>query len=164
MRLPHAAVALALVLAAPAARAQLSNRAISVESGLSAPLDGAGEARPVLAVAASAWIGGDVEGFARVGWTSAGGTDGRGADGVAIGTVGLRVSLGPAPLRLQLLGDLGWARVDAPLAAANRFACAVGAGIELFAATDLSVGARAVVRAIGSDVRIEAALALAAYF
>jgi hypothetical protein len=163
MRLLHASAALALILAAPA-RAQLSNRAISVESGLSAPLGGGAASGPAFAVAASTWIGGDVEAFARVARTAAAGTGGRGADAALAGTVGLRLSLGPAPLRLQLLGDLGWARVDAAPAADDRFAFGLGAGVELFAATDLSVAARAALRGIGGEARLELALAVSAYF
>ena len=158
------ATALAVLLAAPAAHAQVSNHAIAVESGVSAPLAVGGGGGATFAVSASTWIAGDVEGFARGAWTSAGRTAGRGADAATVGTLGLRLSLGPAPLRVQLLADVGWARVDASPVPEDRLAYGLGAGIELFAATDLSIGARALLRGAGGDLRLEPALAVAVYF
>lgn len=163
MRPLRSALVLSLALVAPVARAQLSNTAISVESGISAPLGEGGGAGMAIAVSASTWLGGDVEGFARVGRAYAPGTAGRAADAALAGTLGLRLSLGPAPIRLQLLADVGWARAGSA-EPRDRFAFGLAGGLELFPARDLSVAVRAGPRGVGGALRLEAALAVAAYF
>lgn len=164
MRLVLAAVASAATLAASPAAAQLSNRSISVESGLSAPLDRAGGAGAAFAAAATAWLEGDVEAVARIARTSAPATGGRAAAAALSGTVGLRLSFGGAPVRAQLVLDAGWARVEREGASADRLALGIGAGIEIFPAPDLSVAARATLRTFGAASAAEGVLAAGLYF
>jgi hypothetical protein len=153
------------LLASPAA-AQLANRAISVESGLSAPLQGGGGAGGTLALCAAAWLdggrGGDLEAVARVAIGSAPGTGGRVAAEALSATVGLRLSLGAAPVRPQVFADLGWAGIGG--AGADRLAFGLGGGLEWFAAPDLSLAARGALRGAGAARAAEGVLAVAAYF
>lgn len=148
------------------AGAQLSNRSISVESGLSTPLAGGGAAFAALAASAATWLdgfeAGDLEGVLRVALASAADTEGRAAAGGVVATAGLRLSLGGAPLRPQAFAELGWARLRGP--ASDRIAFGLGAGLEWFPAPDLSLAARAAVRGAGGALAAEAVLAIAAYF
>jgi len=154
------------LLATPAA-AQLANRAISLESGISAPLQGGGAAGGAFALSATGWLDGgrhgDLDAVARVAVASAPETGGRAAAGAVSATVGLRLSLGRAPLRPQLFADLGWARLGGE-AGGNRLAFGFGAALEWFPAPDLSFAARGGLRATGAALAAEAVAALAAYF
>lgn len=154
-------LAAAALAAAPPAVAQLANHAISLETALSAPLGSRGGASAGLAIAASRWLDGfargDLEGVLRVALASAGETGGRGAAVAA--TAGLRLSLGRAPLRPQLLADLGWARTGG-----DRVAWGLSAGLEWFPATDVSLAARAALRGAGAALAAEGALGISAYF
>ncbi len=145
-------------------RAQLANRAISVESGVSTPLSARGRAAAAFALSAARWLDGfdaaDLHGVLRVAWASAPEPDGRGAATGLLATAGLRLSLGRAPLRPQLLADLGWAR----LRGADRVAFGMGAGLEWFPVPDLSVSARAARRGAGAELAAEGVLAFAGYF
>ncbi len=168
MRLPPVAAA-ALLAASPAlASAQLASRSISLESGLSTPLAGRGSASAGLALAASAWLEdldvGSLDGVLRVAWSYARETPDRAAaDGFAA-TAGLRLSLGRAPVRPQVFADVGWSWWLRGTGPGDGLALGVGAGIEWFPATDVSVSARAALRGTGSDAAGEGVLALAAYF
>lgn len=164
MRLPHLALALAALLAAAPAAAQVSNHGIAVESGLSTPLGGGGGPAGTVAVTATTWLEGDVEGVARVAYTSAAETGGRAAAATTSGTLGLRLSAGHAPLRLQAFVDAGWARVEARGVAANRATFGVGLGLEWFAGRDLSLAPRLALRGAGGDPSLELTLALGGYF
>jgi hypothetical protein len=155
--------ALVLTAATPAA-AQLSNRSIAVETGVSAPLAASAGAGPALAVAAAAWLEGPVEAVARVGIGVAAESRGRTAARALSGTAGLRVSLLPDPLRPQLGVEVGWARVEAATGAEDRFAYAATAGLEWFPTRDLGLAARAGVRGFGRALTGELALAAVAYF
>jgi hypothetical protein len=161
MRAIRLAAALAVLLAALPAAAQLSNHGIAVESGVSAPLDGAGAAAGTIALSATTWLGGDLEGVARVARASVPGTAGRAADVRWIGALGLRLSLGHRTFRPQVLADVGWASASG---GSGRLAVRVGAGLEAFLARDLSVSARAALRTAGGAAAGEGLLALAAYF
>ncbi len=167
MRLPILAAAAVLSAAPSLPAAQLANRAIALESGLSTPLGSRGPPAAAVAFSASSWLegfdGGDLEGVLRVAFASAPQTNGRAAAAGLVATAGLRLSLGRAPLRPQLLADLGWARLR-PGTPSNRIAFGLGAGLEWFPVPDLSVSARAALRGAGADVAAEAVLAVAAYF
>jgi hypothetical protein len=164
MRVLDTALVLGLALAAFPAAAQLSNHGIAVESGISRPLDGAGEAAASLALAASTWIEGDVEGVARVAFASASRTGGRAAVPGVLCTLGLRLSLGHAPVRPHLFADAGWARVGKGEATSDELVFGFGAGLEWFPAGDLSVGARTALRVVGGAPALDLVLALAGYF
>jgi hypothetical protein len=153
-------LALALALLAPPARAQLSNRVVSLEAGISPA--GAG-ARPALALAAGAWIDGDVEGFARIAAGAVPRTGGRVADSV-LGAAGLRLWLGNAPLRPFVAAELGWVRRLAWAGGDAVFAGAA-AGIEAFVARDLALSVRSTARlAAGGRTWLDATAGLALYF
>ncbi len=158
--------AAALCTAPSLAAAQLSNWAISVESGLSAPLGSSAPAAAAFAIAASGWLdgldAGDLDGVLRVCSSSVPETAGRASDALAA-TGGFRLSLGRAPLRPQLLAEVGWARVRGG-APSDRLAWALGAALEWFPAADLSLSARAALRGAGADLSAETVLGLAAYF
>jgi hypothetical protein len=161
-------LAAAVLCAVPsAATAQLANHSISVESGLSAALGGGGPAAATVALAATRWLEGldrgDLDGVLRVALGSAPRTAGRAASSALAATAGLRLSIGRAPLRPQLLADLGWARLRGA-AAASRIAWGLGAALEWFPAPDVSLSARAALRGAGVDAAAEGALGLAAYF
>jgi hypothetical protein len=165
MHTPRLLFAALLLAAASPAAAQLSNRSISVESGLSAPVTPSRAAGLGLAVAATAWLEGPVEVVVRVGTGAAGEPVGRTAVRALSGTAGLRVSLLPDPVRPQLGVEVGWARVAGPSGAAgDRLSCAVTAGLEWFPARDLSLAARGALRGFGRALSAELALAAAAYF
>ena len=165
MRATFLAAAAVLSASPSLAAAQLANRAISVESGVSTPLQGRGPAAAAFAVSASGWIDGfeegDLEGVFRVAFASAPETTGRASTVHA--TAGLRWSLGRAPLRPQLFADLGWARLRGGTAS-DRVAFGLGAGLEWFPALDVSVSARASLRVAGPDLAAEAVVGVAAYF
>ncbi len=162
---PLLLAAIASAAALPSlAHAQLSNRAISVESGLSTPVNGPGPAAAAFALSASRWLegwdGADLDGVLRVAFAAEPETTGRGATRGLLATAGLRLSLGRAPLRPQLLADLGWSR----LRGSDRLALGLGAALEWFPAPDLALSARAALRGAGTDVAAEGTLAVAAYF
>ncbi len=164
MRLLPTAAVLALSLVATPAAAQLSNRSIALESGLSRALGAGGRTGGAVALAATLWLDGDVEGVARASLGSADGTAGRGATSAISGTVGLRFSVGRAPVRPQLTVDLGWARTSESGSTSDRLAFGLGAALETFLARDLSVAFRASLRGAGGDLALEAMIAAAAYF
>ncbi len=155
---------LLLALAASPAEAQLSNRSIAVESGLSTPLGAASGTGGALALSASAWLDGDLEAVARASFASAAGTPGRGASSAVSGTVGLRLSLGHAPLRPQVSADVGWTRSLRSSAPADRIAFGLGAALEVFVVRDVSVAVRTTLRGSGGELALEAVIAAAAYF
>jgi hypothetical protein len=163
MRALPAIACLPLLALATPARAQLSNASIGLEAGVSAPRATSDAARARLALTAGRWLDGDVEAIARIAWASAPETPGRGTAALA-GTVGLRWSLLPDPLRPQLELELGWAR---RLGAdpADGVALGVSIGAEWFLARDLSIALRAALRrGPGAEVRGEGTLGAAAYF
>ncbi len=164
MRALQVLSAIVLLSLAPPALAQLRNRSISIESGISAPLSVPAHANPALALTATAWLDGSAEAVFRVGLGAAPETAGRAAAAVVSGTAGLRVSLLPEPLRPQLGVELGWARVRGTEGAADRLALGATAGLEWFPARDLSVTARAALRGAGPALSFELVLALTAYF
>jgi hypothetical protein len=166
MTLPRSLVAAALVLAGTPAAAQLSNRSIAVESGLSAPLRAGGGAAETFALSATAWLDGDLEAVARLARWAGPRTPGRVPDGGGwTGTAGLRLSLLPEPLRPQLWIEAGWARVESPDGgAADRLALGAGAGLEWFVVRDVSVAMRGAVRGAGAAQVLELVAGLAAYF
>ncbi len=140
MRTTHAAAAAAALLAAAPARAQLSNQAIALESGISAGFGAGAGAHAPVAIAAARWLEGDVDAIVRVALGSARETAGRGAAAYARATAGLRWSLGADAVRPQLHLDVGarTARGEAP-----RYEAGAAAGIEVFVARDLGLSARA---------------------
>jgi len=164
MRLHNVALSLAAALAAGPAAAQLSNRGIAVESGLSAPLDGAGGPRATITLTASTWLEGRVEVVVRVAHGSADGTGGRAAASATSGTLGLRLSLGLAPVRPQVFVDAGWARIEEDGVASGLAAFGAGAALEWFPAVDFSVAPRAALRLVGGAPAVELTLALGGYF
>jgi hypothetical protein len=162
-----ARILLAVAVAASAARAegQLSNRSISVETGVSAPLDGGGGAAEAFALAATAWLDGELEALARVSRWAAPRTAGRGPDGGGwAGTAGLRLSLLPEPLRPQVWIEAGWARLASPEGGRSRVALGAGAGLEWFVVRDVSVAARCALRGAGAARAVDVVAALTAYF
>jgi hypothetical protein len=169
MALSRVLLAAALAAAAPRAGAQLSNRSIAVESGLSAPLGTRAPAGEAFALAATAWLDGDLEAVARVARWAAARTAGRDPDDGAarggwVGTAGLRLSLLPDPLRPQLWVEAGWARLEGPDGPRDLFALGAGAGLEWFAARDLAVAARCTIRGAGPVRRLDVVVGLEAYF
>ncbi len=159
--------AAALVAAVPSrSSAQLANRAISVESGISTPFGGRGARAAAFAVSASRWLdgfdGADLDGVARVSLAAAPETGGRGATAGVLATAGLRLSLGRAPLRPQIFADLGWARPRG--GSSDTVAFGIGAALEWFPAPELSVSPRLALRGAGADLAAEGVLAVAAYF
>ncbi len=170
MTLARAILAAALAAAAAPAGAQLSNRSIAVESGLSAPLGGGGSAAPAFAVAATAWLDGELEALARVAFWAGSRTTGRATDAEAdggggwAGTAGLRLSLLPEPLRPQLSVELGWARLEGPAGRADRLAVGAAAGLEWFPVRDVSLAGRCAVRGAGAATSVEVLVGAAAYF
>lgn len=158
------AFALAAAAAAPTVAAQVSNHGIALESGISSPLGTSGGPAATFAVSASTWIEGDVEGFARVAFSSAGGTRDRAAVPALAGTVGLRLSLGHSAVRPQLFAEAGWARVEAGGGASSRATFGVGGALELFPALDLSASTRAALRVTAGAPALEVVLGLGGYF
>jgi hypothetical protein len=164
-RLLLACAALVLLLRAAPAAAQLRNRSISAEAGLSTPLGPPAPASAAFAVTATGWLEGDLEALARVALRAGPRTGGRDADGLAwSGTAGLRLSLLPEPFRPQVALEVGWARVDGPAGPSDRLAWAAGLGVEGFGARDLSVAARCALRGAGSAPSLEVTVGVAAYF
>ncbi len=164
MRLTETVLAVAAALAAPPAAAQLSNHAIAVESGISTSLGAASATGATLALSASTWLDGDLDGVARVAFGSAGGAEGRAAVPALAGTLGLRLSLRRAPLRPQVFAEGGWARVETARGPADRPAFGVGAALEIFPARDLSFAVRAALRVTGGAPALDAGVAFAGYF
>jgi hypothetical protein len=162
MRSLRLVVASAVALAASPVAAQLSNHAIAVESGVSAPLGGEGAADATIALSAAAWLTGDLEGYARVARASVGGTAGRAAAAAWTGALGLRLSLGHRAVRPQAFGDVGW--TSAAGGRSSRLSVRTGVALEAFLATDVSVSAAAALRATGGAAAGEALVALTAYF
>jgi hypothetical protein len=164
MRTRHLLAAAVLVAAATPAAAQLRNRSIALEAGLSAPLDAPGGPRPAVALAATCWLEGSVEAVARVAYAAEPQPGGRGSAALVAGTAGLRVSLLPDPLRPQLGLELGWARRSGAGSTEDRLALGATAGLEWFPARDVSLAARGALRGFGGAPSLELALAAAAYF
>lgn len=158
-------VAAALFATARPAAAQLSNRSIALETGVSAPLRAGAPAAEAFALSATAWLDGELDAVARLARWAGARTPGRAPDpGGWAGTAGLRLSLLPEPLRPQLWIEAGWARLDAPDGPADRLALGAGAGLEWFPARDVSVAGRCAVRGAGAAQTLEVVAALAAYF
>ena len=168
MTVARIVVAVALAAAAAPAAAQLSNRSIAVESGLSAPLRGNAPAAAALALSATTWLDGDLEAIARVSLRAGPRTDDHGADGWSgswwSGTAGLRLSLLPEPLRPQLSLEIGWARVERASGPSDRLALGAGVGLEWFPARDVAVSARCALRGAGEAPSLDLVLGAAAYF
>lgn len=164
MRLLEAAFAAAAALATSPASAQYSNHGISLESGISSPLAKGRPPGAAFAVAASAWLEGEVEAVARVSYGSAPRTTGRAADSSLSGTLGLRLSLARGGVRPQAFAEAGWARVRSDGAARDRLALGVGAALEWFPAADVSISPRVALRAAGGEPAAELGVALAGYF
>jgi hypothetical protein len=160
----HAAVAAALLAVASPAGAQLQNRSLALESGISAPLSPAAAGHAAVALAATAWLEGSLDLTARVAFAAAAQTPGRAPVTTACGTAGLRASLLPDPLRPQLGLELGWARVAHAAATEDRLAFAATAGLEWFPRRDLSFAARTALRGAGGALSLELTLGAAAYF
>jgi hypothetical protein len=161
----RALLAVALALGAEPAMAQLSNLSIAVESGLSTPFRAGEPPSAAFALAATAWLDGELEALARVAARAGPRTGGRGADGgLWSGTAGLRLSLLPEPLRPQVSVEVGWARADAPGEPAGRLALGATLGVEWFAVRDVAVAARCGVRAAGRAAAFEAVVGAASYF
>jgi len=160
MRALHLLAALTLLAAASPAAAQLANRSISVESGVSLPLAARSAAGPVFGLASTVWLDGEVEAVFRLGFGADAHTGGRAPASALAGTAGLRLSLLPDPVRPQLGIELGWAWDGE----ASRVAYGVGAGLEWFPARDLSMAARVSLRGVGAALSTELALAATAYF
>jgi hypothetical protein len=157
------AAAVLLAVATPAA-AQVRNRSVSVESGVSAPLSRLGAGGGTFALGATSWLEGAVDATARVAFSAAPRTGGRASAPSASGTAGVRLSLLPDPLRPQLGLELGWARVAGPAGGEDRVAFAVAAGLEWFPARDLSITTRAALHGAGRAASLELTLSLGAYF
>jgi hypothetical protein len=165
MTLTRTLLAVALLGAAAPAVAQLSNRSISVESGLSAPTRAGAPAAAAFALAATGWLDGDLEAVARVALWAGPRTAGRASDGTGwTGTAGLRLSLLPEPLRPQVTIEAGWARVDGPAGPSDRLALGASLGVEWFVIRDASVVARCGVRGAGTSPSVEVVVGAAAYF
>ena len=164
MRTHALAAALLLSASAAPARAQLAPLSLSVESGASAPVRGAGRAHAPLVAGATRWLDGDVDATFRLAFGAAPETSGRGADRYVLSSVGARWSLLPDPVRPQLSAELGVRRRGGD----GRLAVAVagGAGLEVFVARDVAASARAALRLPLGGGRAEADLVagLAAYF
>ncbi|HEX9243339.1 MAG TPA: hypothetical protein VF875_12935 [Anaeromyxobacter sp.] len=159
-----AAAALALAAASPAA-AQLSNRSIALESGISTPFRAGEGVMGGLALVATTWLDGDLEGVARVAFGAGARTDGRASAGDAwTGTAGVRLSLAPEPLRPQVSLELGWRRWAGPDGVTGALALGAGLGLEWFVARDLSLALRCAVRGAGGTPELEVSLGAAAYF
>lgn len=167
-RTAAAVVVAALAVAAVPASAQLSNRSIAAESGLSTPLRGGAPAAAALALSATTWLDGDLEAIARVALRTGPRTEDRGADAWSgtwwSGTAGLRLSLLPEPFRPQVSVELGWARLERPSGTSDRLALGAGVGVEWFPARDVSVSARCAVRGAGGTPSLDLVLGAAAYF
>ncbi|WP_242346514.1 hypothetical protein [Anaeromyxobacter terrae] len=158
---------LALLAACSPAAAQLSNRSISVESGISLPVGDASRASVPVAILATAWLEGPVDAVARLAFGTAAEPSGRGTARRVEGTAGLRWSFGTDPLRPQLQLELGWAHAAGWEAAApaSGVAAAAGAGLEWFARRDAALAARASLRrAAGEGWRPELTLGASFYF
>ena len=156
-------VAAVTTFAAPAT-AQLGTRSIALESGASLDAEGGRGAGATFAVATTTWLDGPADALLRVGVSSAPQTPGRPPARTISGTVGLRLSLLPDPLRPQLTLEVGWARRWREGAEEDRLALAAGAGVEWFPARDLSVSSRATLRWVGPSAGAELLLAATAYF
>lgn len=157
-------LALLLVSVAPPALAQVSPRAISLESGVSAPLGRGSGAHAPLALSAALWLEGSVEVVLRMATGSAPRT--ASAEGVDwhAGTAGLRWSLAPGPLRPQLFAELGWA--VAGEAGRARPVGGAGVGLEWFPARDVALAATTALRRApdGAGWRLDTTAGVAAYF
>ena len=168
MTLSRLLVAAALAATAAPASAQLSNRSIAVESGLSAPLRAGAQAGGALALSATAWLDGDLEAIARVSMRAGARTEDHGADDRSgtqwSGTAGLRLSLLPEPFRPQVSVELGWARLERSWGASDRLALGAGVGVEWFPARDVAVSARCALRGAGGVPSLDLVLGAAAYF
>jgi hypothetical protein len=162
MRTTLLALPLALLLAPAAARGQLSNRFVALEAGVFAPLAEGGAAGVPVALTAGMWLEGDLDLFARLTWAAAARTTGRPSDSAILPEVGVRWSAIPAPLRLQLLAQVGWRQV---LGGGGSLTGAAGIALEAFVARDLSVSVRFAVRETwGAGASAEGAAGATLYF
>lgn len=163
MRAPHLLAAIVLSAAQPAL-AQVSPRAISVESGLSAPLGRGAGAHAPIALCAALWLEGSVDVVLRLATGVAPRTPSAGEAEWLSGTAGLRWSLAPGPLRPQLFAELGWAQ--AGVAGRARAVGGAGAGLEWFLARDVALGVAAALRRApdGAGWRLDGTAGVAAYF
>lgn len=152
-----------MTLAAPAA-AQLGTRSIALESGASLDTDGGSRPGATIALSTTTWLEGPAEAVLRVGVASAPETPGRAPARTLSGTVGVRLSLLPDPLRPQLTLEIGWARLRREGVEEDRLAFAAGAGLEWFPARDLALAPRATLRWAGSSAAAELSLAATVYF
>lgn len=145
---------IALLAAHPLpARAQRANRSISLESGLSTPLDFGRPPALGVALGASWWFEGDAHGTARLVWTDARETTGR----AVAGAVGLAWAPGPGRLRPRLLGELGWALRRRRALVEGAVSLGAGAGLEWFVRRDVAVTVEAALRrAHGTAVELSA--------
>lgn len=152
----------AVLLAVPApASAQLSNASIGVETGGSSPLTGSGPPAGRVALAATRWLEGDLDLVARVAWADARETSGRAAASLA-GTLGLRWSILPDPIRPQVELDVGWTHRLGP-DPRDGLAAALAIGVEWFFAPDLSLALRGGI-GLGPELRAGGTLGASAYF
>ena len=158
------AAAVALLAAAPAA-AQLSNRSIALESGISTPLRAGEGVVGGLALVATAWLDGELEALARLAFGAGARTADRAAAGDAwTGTAGVRLSLAPEPHPPQVSLEVGGRRTLGPDGGQGALVLGAGLGVEWFVARDLSLALRGAIRGAGSGPELEASLGAAAYF
>ncbi len=165
MRIALALVSLSLLAVAAPALAQRADRSISLESGACVPLR-AGERTAIpVALAASAWIEGDLEAVARIAYASVPQTGGRAAADLASGTLGLRWSAGTDAVRPQLEVEAGWARARRGESPSSAVALGAGIAVEWFLVRDLSLAARAALRRGAlPGWRVDVTLGATAYF
>ena len=134
MRTPLVLVSMLAAAIPVAARAQLANRSISLESGVSSR----GEAgAAVVALGASHWLDGDVHLVARLALGDEPGTEGRAAASALAGTVGAAWAPGTGPVRASLLAEVGWVRLSAAGETSSRAALRAGGALEWFVARDV---------------------------
>ena len=157
-------IALALAAATPAG-AQLANRSIALESGLSTPLRAGEGVVGGIALVATSWLDGELEALARLAFGAGARTRDRAAAADAwTGTAGLRLSLAPEPLRPQVSLEVGWRRTEGVDGPRGALALGAGVGVEWFPARDLSLALRGALRTAGAGPELDASLAAAAYF
>jgi len=159
MRLPFAVVLLVLFAVPAPARGQLSNRSISLESGVAAS---GGAAAALAAITASHWLDADFHLTARLAWGDAPGTTGRVAASALAGTAGLAWAPGTGPLRTRLFAEAGWARIGSG-AGARSGALGAGGAVEWFVGRDLALHAGIAARRAGAW-RLELAAGISVLF
>lgn len=130
-----------LLLAAPAAEAQLTNHSIGVELGI-ASLSGFGlEPHLPLGFVATYWLDGRVSATARLAMAFPSQTGDRTTAYYVCGAAGLRLDLSNSSLRPWLFAELGWYQLFLPNAfgSTGAFAPGAGGGLEWFFERDLSL-------------------------